>query len=123
VPVVPSAGAVVDEAPESTVLNQREVILDDVFVISVGCAEPGNVSGWAARESLKVRVGIVGILLGTGCDGADLQLPGKRAADELDPLVTDAGSRISGEFECGNCLYGNVEGLGGAVSINVGEEA
>lgn len=98
------------------------MILDDILVFSVGCTKPGNVSGRVARETLKIRVGIVGILLGAGDDCADLQLPGERAADELGPLVVDAGdSKVTREFECGESLYSGIEVLGGAITIEVGE--
>ena len=123
-PVILTAGAVVGEARESTGLNQLEVVLDDVLVISVGCSEPGSVSGRGARETFKVRVGVVGILLGAGGGSADRQLPGKRAAVELGPLVVDAGdSEITREFECGNTLNSGIEVLGGTIGIDVGEEA
>jgi len=123
-PVIPGVGAVVGEARESAVLDQQEVVLGDVLVFDVGCTEPSNVSGRVSRETLEVRVGFNGILIGAGGDGADLQLPGKRAADELGPFFVDAGdSEVTGEFECGNSLNSGIEVLGGLISIDVGEEA
>jgi len=124
VPFIPSAGAVVGVARESSRFDQPEGVLDDFLVIGEGCTEPGGVSGRLAREVLKVGVGVVGIILGARNSVADRHLVGKRATGELRPLVVNAGhSEVTREFECRNALNGGTEVLGGTIGVDVGEEA
>ena len=90
-----------------------------------GCigTEPGSVSGRAARDARKVRVGIVGICLGVGYGGVELRLLGGRAADEAGPLIVDTGdSEITREFNLGSVFNGGEQTLEGAIGIDVDEE-
>jgi len=71
--------------------NQPEVLLDSALARSGVGTEPGGVSGRPTRDTLKIRVSIVGIRLGARNGGVELQLSGRRATDEGSPLVVDAG--------------------------------
>ena len=103
--------------------HQLEVALYGVLARRVVGAEPGGVSGRATRDTLKVRVGIVGVGLSTGGGGIELRLHGRRATGEGCSLAMDTGdSEVTKEFNLGGILNGGEQGLGNAVGIDVGEK-
>jgi len=55
-------------------VDQPEVVLDDAFAGGRVSAEPSCVPGRASRDTLKVRVGPVGVCLGTRRGSVDLRL-------------------------------------------------
>ena len=117
------AGAVIGEARELTAVDQPEVILDDGLASSGVGTKPGPVSGRAARDTLKVSIGPPGVGLSVGSGGVELCSSGGRAADEDGPLVVYVGDgEVTGELDLSDILNGGVEALGGAVSIDVGEQ-
>ena len=104
-------------------VDQLEVVLDGVLARSSVGTEPGLVSVRAARDALKVRVGLAGVGLCTISGGVNLQLSDRRAEDERSPLVMVAGGgEFAGELELGNVFNGGIEVLGGTVSTDVGEQ-
>ena len=118
------AGTVVGEAREVAAADQPEVGLHGALAgIGVG-TEPGFVSVRVARDTKKVRVGLVGGVLGITSGGFYEDLLGIRAARVRFPLVVGAGdSKVTRELNPSNFLNSGVEVLGGAIRIDVGEQA
>ena len=85
--------------------------------------KPRSVSGPAARDIQKVREGITGICLSMSSGGPDLHLHLRRTADGNEPPVVGTGdSEVARELDLGDILNCGVEVVGGAISIDVGEE-
>ena len=117
------AGAVVVEIRELMAADQLEVVLDDVLASRNVGTEPGGVSRRAAIDTRNVSVGVVGIGLGVRSGSVKYRLPVRRATDETDPLVVDAGdSKGTREVNLSDILNGGIDDLEGAVGIDVGEQ-
>jgi len=118
-----SASAVVGEVRELAAADQLKVALDRVLARSDVGTEPGIVSGRAVHEILDVSVSGGGIGLGAGGSGVDLRLSGRRAVDEEGPLVVNAGGgEVTRESKLSSILNSSKQVLGGAISIDIGEE-
>ena len=97
--------------------------LDGALVRRGVGTEPDSVSGRVTRDTQKVRVGIISIVLSVGGGGIELRLLGCRAANEEGPLFVGTGdSEVTRKFNLGNIPNGGEQVLGGATSIDVGEE-
>ena len=117
------AGAIVGEAREPLAVDQPEVVLDDLPARLGEGTEPGLVSVRAGPESLNVRVGLSGVILGVLSGGFDDLLLGPRAGRVADPLVVGPGDgEVAGEPDLGNILNSGANILGGAISVDVGEQ-
>ena len=85
--------------------------------------KPRSVSGPAARDIQKVREGIAGICLSMSSGDPDLHLHLRRTADgDKPPIVGTGDSKVAREVHLSNILNCGVEVVGGAISIDVGEE-
>ena len=116
------AGAVVSEAREFVAVDQPEVLLNDVLASCNVGAEPGGVSRRAGRDTRNVRVGVSDISLGVRSGSSELSLPGRRAANEANPLVVETGDgKGTGEVNLSSVLNGGIDVLDGAISIDGGE--
>ena len=119
-----SAGTVIGEVRELPAVHQPEVVLDGVLASCNVGTEPGGVSGRAARDTQKVIVGVFGESLGSRSGNAELQLPGRRAAHEPNPLLVDAGDpKGTREVNLSRILNGGIDILEGTINIDVGEQA
>ena len=118
-----SITTVVCETREIAAADQLEVVLDEVLAsLDVG-TEPRGVSTRGARDTLKVRVGLSGKILGGRSGECDPLLHGRRAADETNPLVVDAGDgNDTREVNLSNVLNGGIDVLDGVISTDVGEQ-
>jgi hypothetical protein len=117
------AAAVVAEAREITIADQLEAILDGGDARSVVGAEPVSVPVRAARDAHSISVGVESEALGASSRAVELRLHGRRTAVEAGSFFVDAGDgEVTKELNRSSILNSGVQVLGGAVSINVGEE-
>ena len=97
--------------------------LDDALISRAVGTEPGGISRPAARDRIKVRVGVDGIGLGGASGGVDLGLHGQRAPIEESPLGVGASdSEVARQPNASRILDFGKEVLGGAIGIDIGEE-
>jgi len=117
------AGAVVGEAREWVASDQPVVVPDGVLASSGVGTEPGLVSARAARDIKKIRVGPAGVGLSVSGGGVELRLSDRCAADEASSLFVGArDGKGTGEFEFSDIHNSGVEVLGGAITIDIGEQ-
>lgn len=120
---ISGAGAVVSEVRELAAADRLEVDPDGAPARNGIGAEPGGVSGTAARDTQNVRVGVVDIVPGSGSGSVDQRLVGRRATDECGQLGMDAGdSEVARELNLSSVLNSGKQVFGGAISINAGEK-
>ena len=117
------AGTVISEARELVAADLPEVVFDSgPASITIG-AEPGLVSARVGRHTLNVRVGCVGVGLGTFDSVVEEHLFEPFAVREGSPLIVDAGdSEVARELNICNILNSGAEVLGDAVGIDVSEQ-
>ena len=118
-----SASAVVGEGREVVAVDQPEVLLDAALPTIVIGTEPVDESFRAARDTLNVRVGLAGVILGITSGSFDENLLDIREARVVFPLVVGAGdSEVARELNASNILNSGVEVPGGTVRIDVGKQ-
>jgi hypothetical protein len=123
-PIRSSAAAVVGEGGEIMTDHQFEVTPDGIQARRVVGAEPTCVPVRATRDARSVGVGVESEGLGTSSGSVELRLRGRRTAVKGGPLAIDTGDgEVTGELDHSNILNGGIQVLGGAVNIDVGEEA
>jgi len=108
------------------VFHLLEGFLDDDLLKKGVSTEPGNVSarGVLIVDAIKVSVGVTDKDLGFHSGDKDIKLLSRRAVFGGSPLVVDAGdSKVTREGNLSNTLNSGVEVFGGAINIDVGEEA
>ena len=121
-----TAAAVIDEARERVDPHHPEGFLDDDLAIKGVFTEPGNVSarGMLIVDIIKEFEGFPGKDLGTHGGDEDIKFLFRRAVFGESPLVVDAGdSEVTREGNLSNILNSGVEVFGGAINIDIGEEA
>ena len=96
---------------------------DSALPMTDGYTKPRSVSGTALRGIHKVGEGFTGICLSTSSGNPELELHLRRAADGGEPPFVGTGdSKVAREVHLSNILNCGVEVVGGAISIDVGEE-
>ena len=101
--------------------DQLVVVPDGIPPPSVEGTEPTGESGRGAVNTLNIREGGGGVVLGATGRGVDLRLLFSRAAVEAGPLEDARNSEGTREVHSSNILNGGVELVDVAIGVDEGE--